>query len=63
MKQTAIVAGSIFALEALDGMVTLNGAEATRRELRALEEALHHVRIKADLQEAAIRRAAKGATS
>lgn len=59
IRETVIVAGHVFALEAVDGLVTLNRTEATRRELRALEEALHHVRIKADLQAAEIRRAGK----
>lgn len=58
-SQTVLVAGHVFALEASGGEVTLNRTEATRRELRALEEALHHVRIKADLQAAEIRRARK----
>lgn len=56
MKQTVIVAGQAFAFEAIDGLVTLNGAEANSQELRRLEETVHHVRITSDLQAAAKRR-------
>lgn len=56
MKQTVIVAGQALTFEAIDGLVTLNGAEAKPQELRSLGEAVHHVRITSDLQAAAKRR-------
>lgn len=56
MKQTVIVAGQVLTFEALEGLVTLNGAEAHIQELRRLEETVHHVRIASDLQAAAKRR-------
>jgi len=60
MKQTVIVAGQLFAFEAIDGRATLNGAEATPQELQRLGEVVHHVRITSDLQAAAKRRAERG---
>lgn len=59
MKKTLSVAGHVFTLEASGGEITLNGALATPQELRALGELVHNVRITADLQAAAIRRARK----
>lgn len=58
-SQTVIVASHVFSFEASNGEITLNGAIATSRELRALGELVHLVRVTADLQEAAIRRARK----
>lgn len=59
MKQTVIVAGHVFTLEALNGELTLNGTLSTPQELRALGELVHNVRVTADIQAAAIRRARK----
>lgn len=56
MKQTVIVAGQVLTFEAIDGFVTLNGAEAKAQELRRLGETVHNVRITSDLQAAAKRR-------
>jgi hypothetical protein len=56
MKHTVIVGGHLFTFEAIDGEVTLNGSAATQRELRALGEMVHHVRISSDLQRSALRR-------
>lgn len=50
MKQTVIVAGQILTFEAIDGLVTLNGAEAKSQELRRLGEAVHNVRVASDVQ-------------
>jgi len=59
-KQTLLVAGQVLTLEAIDGVLTVNGVEATSRELQALGEAVHYVRVAADLQAADKRRAEKG---